>query len=138
MREILFRGKEIETGKWIYGAFVPDALEGSNDLVSWGFIRNYNREIHKMQTVEVDRETVGQFTGLTDRNGKKIFEGDIIKLLKCKDAVCTLKGGNPNYYFQGKDGRYEMSEEPHNPECFEVIGNIYDNPELLGESHEHH
>ena len=69
MREIRFRGKREDNGEWVFGSFIPDALEGSNsDLVSWGFIRRYNRGIGKMETIEVDRETIGQFTGLKDKN----------------------------------------------------------------------
>lgn len=143
MREILFRGKLLNTEKWIQGFYC--AMEATTYAVEEDY-KNYPVPTHhciavdemtdwglpnKLVLYEVDSATVGQFTGLTDKNGKKIFEGDIIKLLKCENDVCTLKDDNPNYYFQGKNGRYEISEEPHNPECFEVIGNIYDNPELL-------
>ena len=106
MREILFRGKDIISGEWITG-FLVDAQH----IGCW------------VEANPVRPETVGQFTGLTDKNGTKIFEGDIIKLEqsgKCYEvkykSVCFCIGIN-----------WAIS---HEPDC-EVIGNIHDNPELL-------
>jgi uncharacterized phage protein (TIGR01671 family) len=147
MRDIIFRGKRVDNGEWVYGAFVPDALEGSNDLVSWGFIRNYNKEIGHMQTIEVDRDTVGQFTGLCDKNGKKIFEGDIIELINADGETIRVlcEFGNAKrdiygnlveitgFYFLRNDGKKTFPiinnyAGKHDLELFEVIGNIHDNP----------
>lgn len=139
MREILFRGQTFDTNEWVYGAFVPDALEGSNDLVSWGFIRNYNRDIRKMQTIEVNRETVGQFIGgvefgTEDKGEKrKIFDGDIVQ-------VGSEYGGKGvflvvwNYESAGwywKHLRGTQMFYGNQASSMKILGNRWDNPELL-------
>ena len=133
MREILFRGKRIDNDAWVYGSFCMDALEQKNGLCGIdGFIRLYDFESRKTQTYEVDRETVGQYTGLTDKNGRKVFEGDIVEVNY--DAASFCKRGE--VFFTGSSF---MIKEVSNVFTLyglilwcEVIGNIHDNPELLG------
>lgn len=131
MREILFRGKRVDNGEWVEGYFCADAIEqlyGCNTGMD-GFIRRFDPEIHKSNMFEVDRETVGQFTGLTDRNGVKIFEGDIVNY-----------NGEPGYVVFDKDNAAFLIffktwnagfDSIYCDRNAEVIGNIYDNPELL-------
>ena len=141
MREIIFRGKK-DDDEWVYGSFCMDALEQFNGLCGVdGFIRLYDKGKGKMQTYEVDRETVGQYTGLMDKNGKRIFEGDIVaqnwydydeprddsfgKVVFCEyDCSFSVMDVNKDGFMPlGRCGSYHWEVE--------VIGNIHDNPEML-------
>lgn len=131
MREILFRGKRVYNGEWIYDSETyirdGDGIWLSDD---------------DLNVVRVQEDTVGQYTGLTDKNGTKIFEGDIVKYpTTCEIFTVAWHGSfaefviselqKPNKATRGSKNMYLV-----NRYC-EVIGNIYDNPELLkGEENE--
>lgn len=114
MREILFRGKRKEDDEWVYGFLVSQKHIGD-----W------------VTAYPVDPNTVGQFTGLTDKDGKKIFEGDIVEI--SHDAYSGARGEAffKNGSFMLKNVSDVLSLYGFLPWC-EVIGNIHDNPELLG------
>lgn len=139
MREILFRGKRIDNGEWVYGNLVK-----SNEK----YFIYYEEPDEMCQTgnwlfyKEVDPETVGQYTGLTDKNGKKIFEGDIVlfedespsnyEYHDCTEMRCgAIEYGDNCFYITDRIA-VEMEDLIYDGELdAEIIGNIHDNPELL-------
>ena len=140
MREILFRGKRMDNGEWIKGYYAPIGeyhyiLTGRLELVPYlGF-----------EHFLVNPDTVGQFTGLTDRNGVKIFEGDIVSgIAYSSENIGEIVWIDKIAAF---GVRYRCREDPtawenssilkavsygkKNEYAAKIIGNIHDNPELL-------
>lgn len=153
MREILFRGKRVDNGEWVFGDFVTNGcgIAYTDYLNEHGDFGEVFRKVLP--------ETVGQYTGLTDKNGTKIFEGDIIRYGFLYDYECYLESlehpeeyDNEIYDQDIKVSAVEWCLEldypafdlaDHDFECnglsqimcgdyeCEVIGNIHDNPELM-------
>ncbi|MDE5556985.1 MAG: YopX family protein [Ruminococcus sp.] len=134
MREILFRGKRKDTSEWTEGltVFKLDKYvymcKSSMCEITYDLQHNIKAITSKNPFfVEVIPETVGQYTGLIDRNGTKIFEGDVVHLIGGEfyqgyheiDENIVVKDITDCVYF----GEVEL---------LEIIGNIYDNPEMLG------
>ena len=127
-REILFRGERRDNGKWAEGHLIVFPKSKITKIMVW------NAADLDFDAIEVRPESVGQFTGLTDKNGKRIWEGDI--------ARYTNKDGTPAFYevvwdnelfapmFQliGSCSGFFVAGMN---ELVEIIGNIHDNPELL-------
>ena len=137
MREILFRGKRTDNGEWVYGYFVKMLWEYS--IIP----------LEDENTVyPVVLETIGQYTGVTDKNGRKIFEGDIVS---CPSNVCrplfNYDTARETYIYevvyQDELTAFVMENKDKQPLVYEylllsrtvdkceVVGNIFDNPELL-------
>lgn len=129
MREILFRAKRDDTGEWVYGmpARQPDGAIREIEHLNHDKLTN---GVQSIEYIEVKEETICQYTGMKDKNGRKIFESDIIKCGKNLvvtwneelSAWCLTKRGCIYSYFFVK---------AYKPENCEVIGDIFDNPELL-------
>lgn len=130
IREILFRGKRKDNGEWVEGDFCKPC---NIVFVSMGYDEVLKRDnIPICNDCEVIPETVGQYTGLTDKNGNKIFEGDICS------KFSNYSGKKICFPIVFEQGLFyaKYSETAGMPLCdvcekVEVIGNIHDNPELL-------
>lgn len=145
-REIKFRGQQIGNGEWVYGYL--RAFDDGSYHITTKVERNVARHIdgkpfYTLYGVEheVDPETVGQYTGLKDRNGVKIWEGDVLKAINPngeEDNLCVVKwdnlcGGYPYEPWDGF-GDFEVSTVGWAMTMeftFEIIGNIHNNPKLL-------
>ena len=130
-REIKFRGKSTDTGKWIYGflSFFYTAGRDENGLIFTDKARIYSPE--DGCCYDVWAETVGEFTGLCDKNGEEIYEGDIVE---CNGDICKVMYSNhyAGFALDKKGWLYLhfFGEAFSNKDCL-VIGNIHNNIELL-------
>ena len=123
-REIIFRGKSIDTGKWLYGNLQVPGKPGVEYFM-------WDEELWQRA---VDPDTIGQYTGLKDKNGDKIFEGDILKgqeysiILEYNERQAEFVAVNsalPNGVY------LPMSQRWIDEEKLVICGNIHDNPELI-------
>ena len=132
-REILFRGKRVDTGELVYGDLIKHSIIDPFTYIAIGVgYKVDNPEIGK--AIKVFPETVGQFTGMTDKNGTKIFEGDIVRHIDTTRHVVEVV--NSEVYFDTEMLEFGLRYSNELFHCqvnneFEVIGNIHDNKELL-------
>ena len=125
IRDIIFRGKRLDNGEWVEGYFVNlwlmhyqkhQPIITDNNAVSY----------------DVDPSTVGQYTGLTDKNGKKIFEGDIMAFTAYGfDYVGTVEFADGSFSVMCEHASPFLDQAVSKHGAY-IIGNVHDNPELLG------
>ena len=161
IREVIFRGKRTDNGKWIYGD-LRHISDGHGGYILC-IVDNTNGRNNDVTGVEVLPETVGQYTGLTDKNGVKIFEGDIVKIVDFQigcvvyecgafgivvkpyvdwnylaSEIAEITGCNNMPYFCFEDNFISLwelmcnyNQEENSCNVVQVIGNIHDNPDIL-------
>ena len=135
MREILFKAKRIDNGEWVEGFYI--AFTGKT-LIFMDVAEHYYA--HALRWFEIGPETLCQFTGLCDKNGNKIWENDILMAhldeFYPEDATYETVEWNITGWVAHETGSTDREYiDKFDLEHFEVIGNIFDNPELLQEEH---
>lgn len=137
MREILFKAKRIDNGEWVEGFYI--AFTGKS-FIFMDVAEHYC--IHTLRWFEIDPKTLCQFTGLYDKNGNKIWENDIV--LAFESVYSTVKFGlyheasksertHQGFYLESMDGYCFHEELGYWAKESVVVGNVFDNPELLQE-----
>ena len=142
MREILFRGKRTINGDWVYGDF----MRGNERKSLRDRIFVYDSETQSFNDYEINPSTIGQYTGLTDKNGKRVFDWDILHIAKIADGLggyyqppldypvnVVVKWDLCAWMWETlcEDKRYISFPDAWCHYEFEIIGNVHDNPELL-------
>ena len=149
MREILFRGKRTDNSEWVEGSLILTTSTMEKPFIvdsCWCYSGSVDDEgyakFEYLNAYEVIPESVSEFTGLTDKNGKKIFEGDVVKYkntdgIKFNGVALTVIGKvvynekNASFAISGKDEIGAKHYDYFPIKNIEVVGNIHDNPELL-------
>lgn len=126
-REIKFRGISKRTREWVYGYYWTN--ENGNYFIRQTIDLN---GCFSIADIEIDIETIGQYTGLKDKNGREIYEGDILKSMQWNDIYLVKYIGTAFYLCRKGNKGFNKITTWNNAEKSEVIGNITDNPELLG------
>lgn len=148
MREILFKAKRIDNGEWVEGYLFDNGFDGEEKKYFVGglIIEEYKGtacdewDITGIDFCEIDPETICQFTGLCDKNGKRIWENDVVWLV-CdgKEHIYQIVWDNSELDFKATKGEENYGTNYEYLLCcdeIEVIGNIFDNKELLQEESE--
>lgn len=127
MREIFFKGKQTDTGEWVEGYHTKYQPCASKAEHVYGIVPEYASALYMQK---IDPQTLCQYTGLTDKNGQRIWENDIVKFENAFSRRPHI--GQVRYYSDAKpisdDGRHSVDLAECNSEDLEVVGNIFDGP----------
>lgn len=126
MRIIKFRGKKPSNGDWVYGSLVS-----SKDIDPAIYFQTGKGVVKTMDWVYVKQDSIGQFTSLYDKNGKEIYEGDILKVQGTDEKIEVRFVRGVFAFLRNGDLDDEAPINAPTQEWAEVIGNIHDNPKLL-------
>lgn len=135
-REIIFKAKRIDNGEWVEGNLITNERNENQKYIGYIFDER-NGVIEDFDLVEVIPNTLCQYTGLSDKNGKKIWENDICDRKEKYHEIVTYNEGDWQLdysYVFGKELNYNacnLGFYACERKCVEVIGNVFDNPELL-------
>lgn len=128
MREILFRGKNATDNNWVYGFFTNQYV--TSDTITMPPVELSTIVIESGEHIVIDYKSIGQYTGMKDKNGVRVFEGDILKnTLDNSISVVEWSEAHTGFTLKTRGTIYGFPKIGH--EVYKIIGNIYDNPELL-------
>lgn len=131
MRIIKFRGKSIETGEWVYGDLLQFYLNGEPIKTNFSILPfdciKTSETTYETQPIGVLYDSIGQFTGLHDSEGKEIYEGDILREVG-KSIFVEVVYDAPEFCYRNNINGYRFL---NHPECFEVVGNLHDTPDFF-------
>lgn len=139
MREILFRGKRIDNGEWAYGYYFYDSFYNKAYITAGRYCMEASKRKPNQRIInafEIDPKTVGQYTGLTDKNGTKIFEGDIVDFPNRSDSESygvVKYDTNETEFGIVYDSIYKGLGRHYYSKDIEIIGNIFDNLGWVGD-----
>lgn len=129
MREVLYRGKRIDNGEWVYGGVCQS--ETWTEILSVKDIAgdSYTPDTSEIIEYEVVPETVGQYIGLCDVSGVKVFEGDIVEVYT-EDERAQVVFDQESARYNLEFSTFVADFDSYYTSEIEVVGNVYDNPEL--------
>ena len=131
MREILFKAKRLDNGEWVEGYYRADKDLDIHYICGWNYYASENGLEREPFEEEINPDTLCQYTGLTDKNGKRIWENDIVRNEKGDIGVVQWFEEHAAFMIWNKTKHYVCYLAENDFSKIEIAGNEFDNPELL-------